>query len=131
MAIHHKTKERYLKLKDTGLTAEELKEQMLVDEIDPADIDSFITEAYSDEQGDGAEKAPQTTKAAKTDKTPKVAETANSVYEEWKMAVSHESGSPVLEKVKKIKDVKITGDRAERLNEQAFNRRVKYFLKQN
>jgi hypothetical protein len=131
MAIHHKTKERYLKLKDSGLTAEDLKEQMLTDEIDPADIDQFITEVYSDEQGDSPVMPPQAPKAQKADKAPKAVETANSIYEEWKMALSHETGSPVLEKVKKIKDVKITHDRAKRLNEQATNRKVQYFLKQN
>lgn len=92
---------------------------MAAAEIESAEIDAFLSEAFSP---DGE---------LKGDTSEKKTETGHPIYEEWKMAVNNESGTPVLEKVKKVKPVKIDHDRAARLNEQAMNRRVQYFLKEN
>jgi hypothetical protein len=125
--MHHLTKKKYLAMKEAGMTAEELKAEMLAGGVEEAEADALIEEAYSE----APEQSQDTEKEKSSTKPPKTAETANSIYEEWKMDVSRENGSPVLEKVKKIKDVKMTEDRAARLNDHAENRKIKYFLKQN
>jgi len=130
--MHHLTKKKYLGMKEAGMTAEELKAEMLAGGIEETEAEALITEAYSDHSDQDGEKEKEKTapKDDKAEKPVKATKTANSVYEEWKMDISHEGGEATLAKVKKIKDVKITDDRAARLNEQAMNRRVKYFLKQ-
>jgi hypothetical protein len=45
--MHYKTKEKYLKLKESGLTQEELKAQLLTDGITEEEANAFITEAFS------------------------------------------------------------------------------------
>lgn len=45
--MHHKTQEKYLKLKDQGMTAEELKADMLANGIAEAEADKFISEVYA------------------------------------------------------------------------------------
>lgn len=134
--MHHLTKKKYLALKEVGMTAEELKAEMLAGGVEEAEADALIQEAYNEspEQDGEKEKEKPAVKSEKAEKQPKATQavqTANIIYEEWKMSLSHESGSPVMEKLKKIKEVKLTPDRAERLNEHAENRKVKYFLKQN
>lgn len=131
--MHHLTKKKYLTMKEAGMTAEELKSEMLAGGVEEAEAEALIEEAYNEAPEQDGEKGKDKpdTKPEKAAKQPKPAQTANSVYEEWKMTVSHEGGEQILEKVKMIKEVKITDDRAARLNEQAMNRRVKYFLKQN
>jgi len=46
--MHYKTKEKYLKLKESGLTQEELRAQLLADGIAEEEATAFIAEAFAD-----------------------------------------------------------------------------------
>jgi len=62
MSIHHTQKTKYAKMKEAGLTAEELKKEMVGASLAEADVDQFIAELYAAEPvgntGDGGEQAP-------------------------------------------------------------------------
>lgn len=45
--MHHKTKEKLVKLKESGLTADELREQMRIDNVPSEEAESLIAELYS------------------------------------------------------------------------------------
>lgn len=123
--MHHITKKKYVGLKESGLTAEELKAEMLQNEVPEAEADKLIEELY-------APVAPEGTKEPKEPKPAKKAQADDEGpnYEEWKMGITRDStGQVELEKVKKIKDVRIDDARAERLNLHSENTRIKYFKK--
>lgn len=59
MSLHHTQKTKYQKLKDSGMTAEELKKEMLDNKLAEADVDQFIAEVYAAKPGDnGGENTP-------------------------------------------------------------------------
>src|ERR1044072_4214768 len=126
--MHHTQKKKFLGMKESGATREEIKAEMVAAQIEAGDIDAFLDETFAE---GGEQKPPKQEKGEKIEPERKDSGKAVSpIYEEWKMAVNNENGEPVLEKYKKVKDVKIDHARAARLNEQAQNRRVQYFLKQ-
>lgn len=123
--MHYKTKERFITLKESGLTAEELKAEMLQKEVSEQEADELIEELYNPESAVHA----KNTTAGKDTKKQKAA-AGQATHEEWKMSRTIDSeGKIVLEKNKKIKDVKIDDNRAARLNEHSNNNLTKYFKK--
>lgn len=115
MALHHTKVKKYTGLLESGTTEEEIREMMVAEGLPVEDIDQFfsISKTAGESAGDVS------------------AISGPPVFEEWKMSLSYDGeGNPILEKTKKIKDVKIDEDRAARLNEHAVNTRIKYFQKQ-
>lgn len=125
--MHHTQKKKFVGMKEAGATQEEIRDEMVSAEIAADEIDAFLQELF----GGGEPPAPEEQKGEAKKPVAKLAKSNHPIYEEWKMAINSERGEQVLEKVKKVNDVKIDHARAERLNEQAMNRRVKYFLKEN
>ncbi|MBO9151920.1 hypothetical protein ACFOTA_06865 [Chitinophaga sp. GCM10012297] len=123
--MHHTTRKKYVGLKETGLTAEELKAEMLQNEVPEAEADKLIEELYAPALPEDP-KEPKEPKPAKKNQ----ADEDGPNYEEWKMGITRDSNGQVeLEKIKKIKDVRIDNARAERLNLHSENTRIKYFKK--
>jgi hypothetical protein len=63
MSLHHTQRKKYQGLKEAGMTAEELKAEMLTNEISEADADQFIAEIYATAQDDAGNPAPEKEKA--------------------------------------------------------------------
>lgn len=66
MSLHHTQKKKYQGMKDAGMTADELRQEMLDNEIASEDVESFISEAYSDVGSDSNEPSGQSTPPADT-----------------------------------------------------------------
>lgn len=49
--MHHQTKKKYIGMKDSGLTAEELKGQLLADGVSENEATALITEIYTPTEG--------------------------------------------------------------------------------
>lgn len=140
--MQHMQEKKYQKLKAAGTALEVLKAQMLEAGIPEEEVDAFIAAPPPDPKKDDAQGNQGDLKDTPVAQPPKKnakkaasveTETQNTLYEEWKMDRSFDAqGKIVLEKARKLRDnVKITSDRADRLNEHAENRLVKYFPKSN
>ncbi|WP_346320776.1 hypothetical protein [Chitinophaga sp. YIM B06452] len=114
--MNHNKKKKYINLKEEGKTAEELLALMLEEGVAEAEAKEVIEEIFK------APSAPE--------KKPKAPEEEavqhNQVYEEWKLESNGRGG---FERSRKIKETKISPDRAERLNEQKENRKIEYVKK--
>jgi len=76
MAIHHKKKEKYQGMKNAGMTAEELKEEMLNEGVSVADTDQFIIEAYQEQpEAPNEDKAPEDQEESIAESEPPAATT--------------------------------------------------------
>lgn len=134
--MHHTQKKKFLELKKSGIDPEKLQRLMLDAGIDAVEVEEFIAAPLPDDSKGDQSKEPAKTGATTTKNAGKApaaldTESANSVYEEWKMSKSFDSkNNIVLEKVKMQRDnIKMDPHRADRLNEHAEARLVKYFPK--
>ncbi|MBV7531338.1 hypothetical protein [Chitinophaga sp. sic0106] len=116
--MHHTQKKKFEKMLADGGSIEQVRVAMEEANVEEDEIAAFLS-------GEGSLQNPG---ESQTDKQ-EADQSGHPTYEMWKMEVSYESGSPVLEKAKKIKDIKIDDNRAARLNLHRFNTKIEYFKK--
>jgi len=129
--MHHQTRKKLAADFGELITSniEEAKSQLAASGLTEEDIEEVIAEA-SKPSGETPAKSPsKPSKPSKEEGEKEEVENGNLLFEKWKMTKKRDDEGNVvgLEKVSKIKNVRIRQEQADLLNDQAKNTFIQYF----
>jgi len=129
--MHHQTRKKLAADFGELITSniEEAKSQLAASGLTEADIEEVIAEANKPSGETPAKSPSKPSKPSKEEGEKEEVENGNLLFEKWKMTKKRDDEGNVvgLEKVSKIKNVRIRQEQADLLNDQAKNTFIQYF----